>query len=237
MKSIRSEAVLDLGRKLVQALELDKSVDTLGRWMAHYLAERMHAAETASEQERPAKQQECEEAILKLWEHRYELPTGSRPFEEFEPILRALESLDPENNSPRYFRPARPTAADSTRESERTREWLDIAEGLDYSAKVLISYCLINAAETTLDKSQEWVALAEKATVRDAFDVVIIRRLVTESDLANKPDLNEGLRKQLQDRLNRLEAFQSMSGAFVRDIRRKLADLSSDEGNGFHNAI
>ena len=34
-ESARSEAILALGRRLVQELGLEPSVDTLGRWMAH----------------------------------------------------------------------------------------------------------------------------------------------------------------------------------------------------------
>ena len=41
VKRIRSDSVLALGKKLVDELGLDQSVDTLGRWMAHYIAEKM----------------------------------------------------------------------------------------------------------------------------------------------------------------------------------------------------
>lgn len=41
----RSSDVLELGKLLVKALDLDETVDTLGRWMAHHIAELMQAAE------------------------------------------------------------------------------------------------------------------------------------------------------------------------------------------------
>ena len=40
VERIRSDSVLALGKKLVDELGLDQSVDTLGRWMAHYIAEK-----------------------------------------------------------------------------------------------------------------------------------------------------------------------------------------------------
>src|SRR5262249_1554821 len=95
--SPRSEKVLELGKELVDELGLNKSNDTLARWMAHYVAELMHGVESAQGEDRLAKMRVCGDAILNLWRHRHELPSGKRPFEEMEPILRALESLDPDN--------------------------------------------------------------------------------------------------------------------------------------------
>lgn len=39
--------------------------------------------------------------------HRAAFPNGKRPFEDLEPVMRAIESLDPEDDTPRYFRSAR----------------------------------------------------------------------------------------------------------------------------------
>jgi hypothetical protein len=88
--SIHSETILELGKKIVTELGLDESVDTLGRWMAHYVAEVIRASETAQPEERQAKLAQCTIAILQLWKHRNDLPHGSRPFEGFELALRAL---------------------------------------------------------------------------------------------------------------------------------------------------
>lgn len=84
---------------------MEQSVDTLTRWMAHYIAELIQSAETASAEDRPDKMARCAEAILELWKHRSALPNGKRPFEDIEPILQGLESLDPHTDGPRYFRP------------------------------------------------------------------------------------------------------------------------------------
>ena len=102
-----SKDVLDLGCALVNELNLDPGVDTLSRWMAHYIAELIGEAKTAKIEDRPAKLAKCADAILKLWDHRHQLADGKRPFEDLEPIMRALASLDPEDNTPRYFRTQR----------------------------------------------------------------------------------------------------------------------------------
>src|SRR5206468_12121550 len=89
---IRSDSILKLGKKIVDELGLDQTVDTLGRWMAHYIAEKIGDVEAATGEDRAQKMSECRDAILQLWAHRSELPNGKRPFEDFEPIFRALQS-------------------------------------------------------------------------------------------------------------------------------------------------
>ena len=92
---------MDLGRALVEELGLDQGVDTLSRWMAHHLADLIKDAETSRVEDRSAKLDNCTKTILDIWERRHQLPNGKRPFEDFEPILRVLESLDPADETPR----------------------------------------------------------------------------------------------------------------------------------------
>ena len=64
---IHSDSVLALGKKIVDELDADRPVDTLSRWMAHYIAEKIEDAETATDESRDRKMSECSDAILKLW--------------------------------------------------------------------------------------------------------------------------------------------------------------------------
>jgi hypothetical protein len=153
--SLRSEAIFELGKRIVEELGPDQSVDTLARWMAHYVAELIKATETASGAERQAKMAACASAILDLWEHRRRFPNGMRPFQELERISRALESLDLEGNTPRYYRSPL-DLIDEEGESAEAREWLGAAKNLDYSAKILIRYCLACAAESAQGSGSRW---------------------------------------------------------------------------------
>jgi hypothetical protein len=213
--------VLDLGPALVEELGLDPGVDTLSRWMAHYIAELIEAAETAKAEDRPAKLAKCADAILDLWERRHQLPNGKRPFEDLEPILRALESLDPNDDTPRYFRSPR-TAANETEQNPETRKWLELADGLDYSAKILIRHCLTQAAKTALDKSKDWVALAKAAGLDDGIDLQVIRIITDESDLLKASDPDDIARRRLEDRIKRLDGFMKVAESLVSDLRRQL---------------
>lgn len=215
------KGILEIGRALIKELGLDPGDDTLSRWMAHYIAELIEGAETATVEDRQEKLAKCAETILSLWKHRYELPNGKRPFEEFEPIYRAIESLDPDNDTPRYFRPVR-NAADKSEENDGARKWLELADGLDYSAKLLIRYCLEQASQDALDKSQEWVKLAEVAGLEDGIDSPVIRFVTAEKEIDVQARTDERTRKLLEDRIDRLNAFKKMADALASNLRRKL---------------
>src|SRR5690349_21841411 len=106
--SPRSDAVMELGKQLIQQLGLSNTVDTLARWLAHTLAEKISAVETVPPQERAARQAEVVDLILKLWTHRRHFPRGVRPFEDLEGLATALTLLDPKDKRPHYFGPASP---------------------------------------------------------------------------------------------------------------------------------
>lgn len=224
--SLRSNASLELGKRLVQELELDKSVDTLGRWMAHDLSELIVAAERADASDRVAKDR-CVESILRLWKHRTALPDRSRPLAGMEPIRRALESLDPESSEPRYFRYVRQKARDDAPQAA-VEKWLEAADGLDFSAKILIRYCLVQAAAAELDQSKEWVSLAESAGADDGPDTLIIRIVTKESELLERDDVGDMARKTIAERIERLEAFRKSAAALVKVMKSQLKSLENE---------
>ncbi len=219
--SERCEAVIELGRKLTKEIGLDHSVDTLGRWMAHYIAELIQNAENATFEERPAKMQACSDAILNLWKHRHTLSDGKRPFEELDPLLRTLESLDPEDDTPRYFRSVR-AATDKVEENDVTESWLRLVDGLDYSAKILIRYCLTQAAQTAINKSAEWISLAEAAGADDGIEFPLIRMIWDEDNISQESDPDVQAKKHIEDRIKRLEKFAKIAMAVVSDLRQKI---------------
>ena len=152
------------------------------------------------------------------------MPNGKRPFENIEPVLRALESLDPENKSHRYFGAARHALGASKDETAEARSWIELADGFDYSARILIRYCLSQAAGNAKDKTKEWLALAE-AVDADAFDGPVIRVIIAEGELLDEP--NKKLRGAIEDRLGRLEAFRTMASELEQHFRIQLNELDA----------
>ena len=208
VERIRSDSVLALGKKLVDELGLDQSVDTLSRWMAHYIAEKMEDAEAATAEARDRKMSECGDVILKLWAHRSEVPNGQRPFEEFGSIFRVLQSLDLDDSTPRYFRQVR-SAVDQDDEDDAAKQWLNIASGLDYAARDLIRYCLTTAAQEAVDKSRDWVALAGAIAEEGDMDIRTVQSIA-----------DDAARAKIEDLLKRLEAFTALSTQLREKLER-----------------
>jgi len=189
--------------------------------MAHYVAESIQAAETAAGEDRQARLAACASSILDLWTHRGKFPNGMRPFEELDPILRTLESLDLNADMLRYYRSPM-EMIDEDAVGAEVRQWLNIAKGLDSSAKVLIRYCLAGAAEAALDKSKEWVALAEAAGADEGVEFPTVRFVGSEADLLNAENPDDERRRVIEDRITRLMGFQEMSSQMLARLRELL---------------
>ena len=224
---IQYKDILPLGKKIVDELGLDESSDTLGRWMAHYIAELIQSAEAALEDDRPEKLARCAEAILGIWEHRSMLPNDKRPFEDFEPILRVLESLDIHNNIPRYFR-LRGTTFENDKQQSEIEQWLDTMRKIDSSAKSLISYCLAHAAENAKNKSKEWMHLAEVFSGEE-IDFRIMRLIPDKNARSNASILDELERRQAEDQLLQLESLMNIASALSSELREKLERLDNTD--------
>jgi hypothetical protein len=222
--SIRSEATLALGKRLVDQLDLADSADTLGRWMAHHVAELIVEAEQASARDRSAKMRKCRDAVLSLWEHRRALPNGQRPFEDLEPIMRAVASLDPNQEASRHF----PTGLlDEAKGAsvDPAERWLRTARDVDYMAKLLIRQCLVQAAADAIDKSAAWVALAHAATFDAREEAVVLRMLSAERGVSAAELADEAVQEQL-DRIARLEDFAGLAADLATEMKHDLNKLA-----------
>ncbi|WP_420710179.1 AVAST type 3 anti-phage proein Avs3b [Rhizobium sp. 'Codium 1'] len=208
---------------MVEAMNVDGSADTLGRWMAHFVAELIDEAERTTGPEKAAAQDRCFTAILELWSHRAKFPRGMRPHQELEPILRVVESLDLATEYPRYYPSAQPSENDP--QSAEVEKWLGLAQGLDYSAKLLIRYCLSQAADLATDKSKEWVKLAEAAEADAGVSEIFIRFISTAEDLDDEGKVHIALRKDLEDRLQRLNAFRGLAAGLEEHLQAEIEKL------------
>ena len=217
---------LALGKKLVDELGPDHSVDTLSHWMAHYIAEKMENVEAATGEARDRKMSECSDAILKLWAHRSELPNGQRPFEDFEPILDVLQSLALDDPTPHYFRQVM-SAVDQDDEDDPAKQWLGMASRIDDTARALIRYCLAIAAQEAVDKSREWVALAEAIHEEKNFDIRIVQSITDDTDALVSENPDDSERIKIEGMLKRLEAFADFSRTLSSHLREQLAQVTS----------
>ncbi|AMV48213.1 AVAST type 3 anti-phage proein Avs3b [Paraburkholderia caribensis] len=210
--------MIDLGKRLVT--ELNLADDLLAQWMAHFIAERIDAAERATPEARVAAQEACAQAIYGLWEHRNSLPRHTQPFRELEPILRTLASLDVDSgNRFRYIhsRPDIETPEDAELAGNR---FLDTAVNLDYSARVLIQYLLGIASLEVSENVAPWLDAAVEAGADATLEVRIADFL---SGSANLPDPDELARKALQEKVEKLEVFSQLASSVAVELRSQLA--------------
>ena len=87
------EEIIKLGEKIVQELDLEYSVNTLARWMSHYIAELIQDIEDAdSESEKKVLKKECCDLILHIWSQKNILPIR-KPLDDLKPLVEILEVL------------------------------------------------------------------------------------------------------------------------------------------------
>jgi hypothetical protein len=117
--------VVRLGQTIVAELGLEQSNDTLGRWMAHRLAELINRAESAKiESEKEAVRKSVSDLIIALWDHRASWPEGWPPR-----VTAALARA--ESSYPRREEPLGSAWLDSLKDLDRlqAREreiWMDL---------------------------------------------------------------------------------------------------------------
>ena len=220
----QSDSVLALGRRLVEELGLEPSRDILARWMAHHIADLMTKAANATGIEKISAQKECFGAILTLWKRRSEFANGTRPYEELEPVMRAIKSLDPNSDVPRYYHTAYPPKSEAQEQSDQAK-WLEMVDGLDYTAKILIGHCLAEAATGALDKSKEWVKLAEAANADHDVPEVVIQFISSAAFEKKQLDPDALHRELLADRLRRLQGFMKIAETVVNILIERVEAL------------
>lgn len=88
------QELLELGTKITEELNLVGYQHTTSKWMAHYLAELIDAAENDETEEKrnQAKDKACQ-IILQLWEKRQTLPGNAYPLSELKEFLEWFSNI------------------------------------------------------------------------------------------------------------------------------------------------
>jgi hypothetical protein len=233
----RYSEVIALGKRIVIELGLPETSDTLGRWMAHHVAEMIEDVQHFEGAERTIKEAACAEIILKIWQRRWEW-SGERPLEDFEPIFRTLESLDPKPASPRYFNRVRmamrnePDIASHEKGAPIDTNWLEAASTLDGTAQALIRYCLMKALEPTVQRSEEWLNLAKVAMNEDDSDLQAIELIFRAAGLLDADLEVEDERRDIQDLSEQLEAFARVASELSMHLHAKLDEQGKGSSPG-----
>lgn len=184
--------------------------------MVNHLSEQM----TNSEDGNKEATENCINIILKLWHNRSSLPNGSRPFESFEPIFRALESLDPESAVPRYI--TNFYDGEEPKNSQHPSSWLEMAKALDATTRTLITFMFEQAInEATDDKKKDWIKSI--SGVVEAEELKLYVRFFGEEE----PSEHSQRIEKLENSVQRLKVFESLCTPIRKGLEEELIALKS----------
>jgi hypothetical protein len=228
---------ISLGKALVRELGLEPGVDTLSRWMVHYITEKIAIAETTTGIDKIEAERQCFDTILKLWERRLSLPNNRYPFKSFDPIFQALSRLDPDNSRSYYFDNSNLQKIENDDTSEtQTNEiqlWLNLALSIDAAARVLIDFAIRQAACSVDDeKTATWIKESTGISDGQYDDLSIIIRLVGESQEDNREEkIREQRCHELNSRIEKLDMLIKYSELLRDQLTEDLENISDKDSS------
>lgn len=165
------DTTIALGQRILEELKLDREMDTLGRWLAHHLAEQMQRAVAAPEGAGgEPDRRECVDLILRLWERRQTWPLSA-------PLKDVAGRLD------ELLRPKPRFLHSSTGKSD---PYLDLLHNLEELHHREAQICLA-VWISGLDLSAEREYLDSHPEHLDENELRIIRYLVETQNLISGP--------------------------------------------------
>ncbi|WP_199717494.1 hypothetical protein [Kocuria rhizophila] len=215
-----STAVLELGKLLAAELE---QTDTLGRWIAHYLAERLTSLEQKAGSERSTAEAEVADLILRLWSLRRQLPGSRLPLAEVDEVEAAIARLTPGRRPWAYFGAFAADAEPSTEETE-TSTTLKAALLIDRLAGDLVHGLIGRAAALAEEDGAAWTKQAEKI----GFGALRTLRRIRFADNGSEddvesPDWNSEVTR-------RATALSSVVSTLVTALEAEGSELPGESG-------
>ena len=211
------------------AAELEQT-DTLGRWIAHYLAERMTSLERRTGSERDTAEAEVADLILRLWSLRRQLPSGRLPLAEVDEVEAAIERLAPGRRAWAYFGAFAADTEPSPEETE-TSTTLKAAQLVDRLAGDLAHGLIGRAAALAEEDGAAWAKHAEKLGDRALRTLRRIRLTDSGSpDDVENPDWNSEI-------IRRAIALSSVVSNLVTALEAEGSELPGEGRVDFSSII
>jgi hypothetical protein len=141
------------------------------------------------------------DTILKFWKHRAVFPRGHAPFENYDAVVRALESFDPDRD--RYFSYA---AANEVVDGEKSasRQLIELAKNLDRGTRALVNFCFTYAAYASGKPPKAWLDAAR--VLEPDTDMKLFIRFVDASETLDDSSKRKPTATELEiDRLKEVQ--------------------------------
>lgn len=213
--SIPFTDICSFGRKLIDALQLEPT-DTLGRWMAHYLAERLLDAERATGPKKECLEREVFDLVLQLWKHRGSWPGRRRPFQETDDLADRLRTFI-DRTRLWYFSP------DTVVANQPPGDWIDKARALDHAARDLISWCITRAVAETSQSDASWVDDSVARQLDDGGDVRLAKVLFTDISVLFEGDTPQRRSLELQRMRDGIDALLEVASGIRHELNTQIA--------------
>jgi len=218
----QQERIINLGKLLVKELGLNDSNDTLSRWMAHYVAEKITLVEDLSNgKEKEDAQKVCFDAILNLWQNRWKYPPGKRPLENFEPIFKVLEKINPEKDDTFFFKHSSHLFdgnEDDIDLKEKNR-YLTMITQIDKVSRIWIDF-LLHQATLIANNNKTETLLESVKDIAEDYDIETIYALI----LDDKGSKEEYSQETLHKRIKQLEHFSRLNEFILEQYRKAYSD-------------
>lgn len=219
------EKTINLGKLLVSQIGDERDVDTLTKWMLHYIADKIVQSEKTTGKYKKASEKECFETILKLWQHRAVLKNGYRPFENYEKIFTVLDKINPdEKDRPFYNQPKLDLELGKNQKNtnKNVNLWLATALHIDDTAKVLLEYAFEQASLSAKSRNVKSY-LTNISDQTSGKDIEVIIKYIDKSIKQKKikDELKEKKIKELKERIYFLNSFTKLSIGLRKELKSK----------------
>lgn len=154
------DAVLLLGQKLVKEYELEKTNDTLSKWMVNYLAElliKCNEGIATSEEKK-----ECCDVILQFWKNKNEVFTHRSPLKKTDELISSLD---------RIYNPV------PYQNGEELDDWLKIVNKVDCVSKSIQQLVVYRSLAEVIDHDNEWMKVKLQLELDDDMESKLISKL------------------------------------------------------------
>lgn len=186
---IRQQTIL-LGKAIVEELEQSPSIDILGRWMAHYIAELITKAEHATPENKEIYERECFDTIIKLWKHINKIPNFDTPLRTFDNIENMLDRITSEDPY-RYFPP---------KYEDEINVYLLLAKNVDSLGKEIVKLAFEIAIAEASEEEKKWLQfdmLHEISNIQRVLELFQDNIQVTNDEI----DISNVEKKRLSEKI------------------------------------
>lgn len=223
-KSKPYQETISLGKKIIEEFSSEESYDTTLRWMAHYIAELIQAAEKETNVAKKRKlQEECAAVILILWQKRAYFRGNTRPLANFADVIPILQALRDE--------PSTVLSWQRFAHYEDGSPWGAFMGHVRHSMDTVLKISLCAAvSEQSLRKEKEWLKYQSLLSEDESKIIKYLDQLLLEGDLRHRVVFVEEGQTQkektppekLVQVFDKLEALISTQVEYLTELREKI---------------